>query len=642
MSSGPDEDQGKPTEVPNSVVRIDSLGDSFQDPESRSSPTVNSVPDSKSDTSVQAEQENHVESRLDSPASEAGSVDGEGKADASHSEQAQTKSPVKEPEQSLQMSQATKDERHAQEQSPNMAAAIEGQRSGSGEGRASPAAAEEMMAIDLTDDAPAFATTNSELDTTAVEPTEDATPAPPSSGTLVCTVETQSDGMQAQEVIDLTVSDDEDQEPVVVIQKSSAPVVKKEPQEHSNQDVIPSTFQRSDEDYATGTDVGAAGPHQSTDEGMDPAEMLQIAMFNFNKASSQEDRNGEAGASIEYQHDASDIHEFDSEGEDTRLTKNFQSLKRAYQHKKRNNKLTEEDEIDYSRACNAEEERKQLRSNRSAYQYRDAQDNSMFIPEEEPTPSPPVAELSDHSDDEFNATAPSKEQVLQEFLLGNREAQNKAGSKAGKAKGRGRPRKEVAGHEKVARDGVARPRTTRGKGVERGNKGAGRRKTGHTLTDLDSLFLANNIIEDATANLDKGDQPALGASRNKKKALQALIASIPVDQRDLYVGDKIDLEKATRAFTRGTMRSDTKGGFVLKGMNSSLHHYQVLDTRFCRERENSKTRPFGGILGHEMGLGKTVMMSSLLSITEPTSLTYLQLLTYWMDVSLQRTSQEQP
>ena len=608
MSSQPDEHRGGSTEVPDSIPPLEPLDESLQDPKTHSTPTGNSIANSKSDTSIQAEQEDQVESNVESPAPEAGSVDGEAKANGSRLEQAQTESSAKELQQSVQTIHTTEDERHAQEQSPNMAAAIEARRSASDETKASPGAAKKMIAIDLTDDAPTFAIMATEVDMTGVEPTEDAALVPPSSGTPVCTVETESVGMQAQDVIDLTMSDDEDQEAVVIVPRFSAPVVKKEPEENNDQDVIRSDFQGSDQNQATGAGIESVLPHQAFDEGMNQAEMLQIAEFNFNHANPQADRDIEAGASTVHPQYTSDIQEFDSEGENSRLTKDFQSLKRAYNNKKRNNKLTEEDEIDYSRACNAEEERKQLRSNRFAYQFRDAQEQSMFFPEEEPTPSPPTVDISDDPGDEITPATRSKRQRLHDFLVNDDESRTGARPTEVKPRGRGRPRKEAAGHEKVARDGVKKPRTTRGAGGGRRSQGGSKRKGHKMLNDPNELLRTNTIFEDARANLNKRDQPSLGTVKDKRKALQALIASIPEDQRDLYVGEKVDLEKATRAFNAGTMRSDGKGGFVLKGMQSSLKHFQVLGSRFCRERENSKTRPFGGIMGHEMGLGKTVMM----------------------------------
>lgn len=68
------------------------------------------------------------------------------------------------------------------------------------------------------------------------------------------------------------------------------------------------------------------------------------------------------------------------------------------------------------------------------------------------------------------------------------------------------------------------------------------------------------------------------------------------------------------------MKADGKGGWKLKGMVSSLFHYQVgkplhqinpvnlitiklLGAAFMRDRENGKERPYGGFQADEMGFG---------------------------------------
>ena len=289
------------------------------------------------------------------------------------------------------MADAAESEKGALEQSPQPAAAIENRRSASDEVKVSPAT--EVAVVDG-------------------ELTEDAALGPASSGTPICTVETEPVDVHAQEVIDLTMSDDdEDQEAVVTVTKLRAPLVKKEPGEDNNHDITQSNRLQGSQDHATSTGIESTVPHQGTDEVMNQEEMLQIAMFNFNNASSQDGCDGEGGARTEHHQGTSDLPEFDSEGEDTRLTMEFHNIKKSYQTKKRNNQLTDEDEIDYSRACHAEEERKQLRSNRFAYQFRDAQEQSMFFPEEEPTPSPPTVDISDDPGDEITPAARSKRQL---------------------------------------------------------------------------------------------------------------------------------------------------------------------------------------------------------------------------------------
>jgi hypothetical protein len=122
-----------------------------------------------------------------------------------------------------------------------------------------------------------------------------------------------------------------------------------------------------------------------------------------------------------------------------------------------------------------------------------------------------------------------------------------------------------------------------------------------------STLLPYDIVGQARRNREQGPQPGFG-TKNKQKALADLIASMPADQQDLHVGERNRLHAATKKFNgHGAMRPDGASKWKLRGMKSSLHHFQVIGTSQMRDMEKT-TNPSGGILGYEMGLGKTVMV----------------------------------
>lgn len=146
-----------------------------------------------------------------------------------------------------------------------------------------------------------------------------------------------------------------------------------------------------------------------------------------------------------------------------------------------------------------------------------------------------------------------------------------------------------------------KPKTQKG-------KGAGRKKAnGPTITNTSSL-LGTNIFADRAAVADLPDQPGFDKGP-RRDALKQLIASVPEESRHVATADGKFLDEALKAFTgTGSVRAAADGNWEVKGMRSTLKHYQVLGTAAMRRRENQDHQPRGGILADEMGLGKTVMM----------------------------------
>ncbi|KAK1140042.1 hypothetical protein N8T08_010951 [Aspergillus melleus] len=118
-----------------------------------------------------------------------------------------------------------------------------------------------------------------------------------------------------------------------------------------------------------------------------------------------------------------------------------------------------------------------------------------------------------------------------------------------------------------------------------------------------SLF-QSNLIQDAQANALLPAIPRFNKT-DKQKALTELIASIPnADQKETN-SDKKEILEASKKFNPSA-KSDGNNGWKIRGIKSSLYHYQLLGTGFMRARELSDHAPFGGLLCDTMGFGKTI------------------------------------
>jgi len=169
-----------------------------------------------------------------------------------------------------------------------------------------------------------------------------------------------------------------------------------------------------------------------------------------------------------------------------------------------------------------------------------------------------------------------------------------------------------------------RPRKTGGEAKSRvqkktaGGRRGNRRAKSPTMLNMGSL-MRNNIVADARANQGAHQQPTF-AARNKKDALAALIASIPPEHQSTGHGMKTKFDEACKQFKwhgQGTMRPDGAGGWRLKGMTSSLKHFQLLSAAWGCAREAGSDAPYGGILADTMGYGKTVQALTIMVENQP-------------------------
>ena len=133
-------------------------------------------------------------------------------------------------------------------------------------------------------------------------------------------------------------------------------------------------------------------------------------------------------------------------------------------------------------------------------------------------------------------------------------------------------------------------------------KAKGGEKRGAQTCNIDRL-MTSNVFRDAQTNTGR-EEPATFTSTQKNKALKELIASIPEETRSLAHMDQVQVRKATNDFTgHGACKSDGHGGWLVKGMISSLSHYQMIGAAVMRRRETGDVEPRGGLLADAMGLG---------------------------------------
>ena len=97
------------------------------------------------------------------------------------------------------------------------------------------------------------------------------------------------------------------------------------------------------------------------------------------------------------------------------------------------------------------------------------------------------------------------------------------------------------------------------------------------LNDINKL-LNSNIYEEANNNQGCRELPAI-TLKDKRKALTALVADIPLEQRGNIRGQKAQILRCIMTLGRGRVRADGEGGWKFKG--KSLTSLVLLVWLFC-------------------------------------------------------------
>jgi SNF2 family DNA or RNA helicase len=140
-----------------------------------------------------------------------------------------------------------------------------------------------------------------------------------------------------------------------------------------------------------------------------------------------------------------------------------------------------------------------------------------------------------------------------------------------------------------------------------------RKLTGGNLGPSKTLKTANGtsfyISNGGTSSSNDDELPPPQSIEAKTHADQMaqLMAGIPenCDNRRKSTQKK-DLNEAKSVFGFKRVEADN-GKWKIKGMQTSIHSYQLTAVAWMVKRELARNKPFGGILADTMGMGKTVM-----------------------------------
>ncbi|KAI7089867.1 hypothetical protein KC356_g2039 [Hortaea werneckii] len=299
---------------------------------------------------------------------------------------------------------------------------------------------------------------------------------------------------------------------------------------------------------------------------------------------------------------------------------NFAQLKAGYERSRKAGKTNIAHDIEIMKAEAAESQR--LRKIQADAEYDKSptpEPEGLFLQEDEDAPAASEPFSAIYADDEIEEVPQPKKRKRAQKDIDDYDA---PAPKRGRPKGtkRGKKSSVVTGtsHTEEDVDEVLQiPKN--GKSGKKGAKGGARhpknkngappRRKAPEMTNVGSI-LGTNVFSDAAAasHLPAAAEHSGGGRRDA--ALKQLIASVPDQERgqkrDAHADSRY-LNAAIKSFT-GTnpIRSAPDGNWKLKGMRTTLKHYQVLGSSFMRKRE-SGAEPRGGILADQMGLGKTLM-----------------------------------
>ena len=264
--------------------------------------------------------------------------------------------------------------------------------------------------------------------------------------------------------------------------------------------------------------------------------------------------------------------------------KSFRELKKTYNAKVKKGYNSVEDDIEFVKSEKAET----LRLARLKAEYEDARgysdddnsDDGLFV-----SPAP-----TGNSHSKRRAADPNTEAEVVDLRSPKQRKSNKGGKQSQKEFDREQENNMMAGIEDFLRnmngqEGGKSGKKGRGKssGQAKAGKKDGAKRTKRTPNQVGYLnnsnnLLTSNVYDDADANLDREALPTSGFT-NKKKALTALVASVPLGTTTKdATAEKNHILKSTVILGRnisGTCKADGENNWKLTGMKTSLRHHQV-------------------------------------------------------------------
>jgi hypothetical protein len=306
----------------------------------------------------------------------------------------------------------------------------------------------------------------------------------------------------------------------------------------------------------------------------------------------------------------------------------FQRQQRHYNDLRRKNggQLNFRQDVEWMKIRGAEEARKKKRARDVAKASEDTDGEVDLFPEAYPTPDAVDEDggKDDESDDAFNfdSTVSSRKRrrrempriepkrlTIQEAELQSMKVALEASDDIPKKKRKRQPTDDDSQDTRISgrsKNSKAKAKTTRSKTASKpAAKGPrktakSKRETENALKQASSLF--NSNVFDQQAGADGREQPELGRSRNKQDALKELIASLPIEDKKQARSDMAVILAATKDFRGYAAVKAVEGGWLVKGMKTTLKGYQILGSAFMRRREDAVEEPRGGLMADQMGL----------------------------------------
>lgn len=281
----------------------------------------------------------------------------------------------------------------------------------------------------------------------------------------------------------------------------------------------------------------------------------------------------------------------------------FRDLERLVSRKRKAGTLTDEDDVEFMRAEAAEQERLN----------KEIADKKAGIPRNT-TPGEAAGTAGEDSEGNFVAPPLEDEAAQAEPVAGKKRGRKSATSREEAAQPK-KPRKRARvtdPADDADPDGAAtapgRKKAPKGKAKKYKAPKGRKKKQGPEMTNTANLT-GTDVFRDTEQTRNLPDQPTFAGTGVRTEALKQMVASLPAESVKLANVDMRFLKAAIKSFTGNqTVHPAADGNWSVKGMETTLKHYQVLGVAFMRKREMSQKAPQGGILADSMGLGKTLMM----------------------------------
>ncbi|KAJ8129828.1 hypothetical protein O1611_g3802 [Lasiodiplodia mahajangana] len=162
-----------------------------------------------------------------------------------------------------------------------------------------------------------------------------------------------------------------------------------------------------------------------------------------------------------------------------------------------------------------------------------------------------------------------------------------------------------------------RKRSRKDESNNKGKKGHRKKGSMKVMAEMLQRLRHSNPMEARMALGDISEADPIVAT-TKINQFQQIMRGLPENVTKANTrGDKKKLMEATRSFGFNNCVAQD-GKWLIKGMKTALYNHQVVGVSWMLRREFSEEGPWGGILGDEMGMGKTLQALACIVSNRPT------------------------